>query len=65
MVTFLVNVPMNEELARVGEVGRAPRADQGILRRPVELLNGCALSFVAGAPRSNRCLSPRPDSGSR
>jgi uncharacterized membrane protein len=67
MVTFLVNVPMNEELARVGEVGPAAleqvRSDY---EGPWNFWNGVrtvfsSLAFVAliGA-----CLS-RSDSGSR
>src|SRR3712207_3007583 len=46
MVTFLVNVPMNEELGRVGERGRlrsrGPCAGQGRVRRPMELLERSA-----------------------
>ena len=59
MVTFLVNVPMNEELARVGEVGRAALAQiRACYEGPWNFWNGVRTVFlVAGAPRSNRCLS--------
>jgi uncharacterized membrane protein len=67
MVTFLVNVPMNEELARVGEAGPAALARvRAGYEGPWNFWNGVrtvfpSLAFVAliGA-----CLS-RSDNGSR
>jgi uncharacterized membrane protein len=67
MVTFLVNVPMNEELARVGEVGRAAltqiRADY---EGPWNFWNGVRTVFSSLALLAliGACLS-RSDSGSR
>jgi uncharacterized membrane protein len=67
MVTFLVNVSMNEELARVGEVGRAAltqiRADY---EGPWNFWNGVRTVFSSLALLAliGACLS-RSDSGSR
>jgi uncharacterized membrane protein len=66
-ITFLVNVPMNEELARVGEVGLAALAQvRAEYEGPWNFWNGVrtvfsSLAFVAiiGA-----CLS-RSDGGAR
>ena len=59
MVTFLVNVPMNEELARVGERPCGPRADPGGVRRPVEFWNGVRTIFssLAFLALIGACLS--------
>jgi uncharacterized membrane protein len=67
MVTFLVNVPMNEELARMGDLGSAALAQvRAEYEGPWNFWNGVrtvfsSLAFVAliGA-----CLS-RSNSGSR
>ena len=68
VVTFLVNVPMNEELARVGEAGPTALAQvRAEYEGPWNFWNGVrtvfsSLAFVAliGA-----CFLPRSDSGSR
>jgi uncharacterized membrane protein len=66
-VTFLVNVPMNEELARVGEVGRAALAQiRADYEGPWNFWNGVRTVFSSLALLAliGACLS-RSDSGSR
>jgi hypothetical protein len=59
VVTFLVNVPMNEELARVGALGPAALAQvRAEYEGPVELLERRAHRLlVAGVSRPHRRLS--------
>ena len=59
VVTFLVNVPMNEELARVGALGPAALAQvRAEYEGPVELLERRAHRLLAaGVPRPHRRLS--------
>jgi uncharacterized membrane protein len=67
MVTFLVNVPMNEELARVGEVGPAALAHiRAEYEGPWNFWNGVRTVFSSMALLAliGACLS-RSDSGSR
>ena len=67
MVTFLVNVPMNEELARVGEVGPAALAHiRAEYEGPWNFWNGVRTVFSSLALLAliGACLS-RSDSGSR
>jgi uncharacterized membrane protein len=67
MVTFLVNVPMNEELARVGEVGPATLAHiRAEYEGPWNFWNGVRTVFSSMALLALicACLS-RSDSGSR
>ena len=67
MVTFLVNVPMNEELARVGEVGPAALAHiRAEYEGPWNFWNGVRTAFSSMALLAliGACLS-RSDSGSR
>jgi uncharacterized membrane protein len=67
MVTFLVNVPMNEELARVGEVGPAALAHiRAEYEGPWNFWNGVRTVFSSMTLLAliGACLS-RSDSGSR
>ena len=67
MATFLVNVPMNEELARVGEVGRVALAQiRADYEGPWNFWNGVRTVFSSLALLAliAACLS-RSDSGSR
>jgi uncharacterized membrane protein len=67
MVTFLVNVPMNEQLARVGEVGPAALAHiRAEYEGPWNFWNGVRTVFSSMALLAliGACLS-RSDSGSR
>src|SRR3712207_526775 len=67
MVTFLVNVPMNEELARVGEVGPAALAQiRAEYEGPWNFWNGVRTIFssLAFLALIGACLS-RSDSVSR
>jgi uncharacterized membrane protein len=66
-VTFLVNVPMNEELARVGEAGPAALARiRAGYEGPWNFRNGARTLFssLALVALVGACLS-RPDSGLR
>ena len=67
MVTFLVNVPMNEELARVGDLGPAALAQaRAEYEGPWNLWNGVRTVFssLAFVTLIGACLS-RSGSGSR
>ena len=67
MVTFLVNVPMNEELARVGDLGPAALAQiRAEYEGPWNFWNGVRTVFssLAFLVLIGACLS-RSDSGSR
>jgi uncharacterized membrane protein len=67
MVTFLVNVPMNEELARVGEAGSVTLAQiRAEYEGPWNFWNGVRTLFssLAFVTLIGACLS-RSDSGSR
>ena len=67
MVTFLVNVPMNEELARVGALGPAALAQvRAEYEGPWSFWNGvrAVFSSLAFVALIGACLS-RPDGGSR
>jgi uncharacterized membrane protein len=67
MVSFLINVPTNEELARVGEVNPAALAQLGArYEGPWNFWNGvrAAFSTLAFVPPIGACLS-HSDSGSR
>ena len=67
MVTFLVNVPMNEELARVGEVGPAALAQiRAEYEGPWNFWNGVRTVFssLAFLALIGACLS-RSEGGSR
>src|SRR4028118_1429677 len=67
MVTFLINVPMNEELARAGEVGPAALAQiREEYEGPWNFYNGvrAVFSSLAFVSLIGACLS-RSDSGSR
>ena len=67
MVTFLVNVPMNEELARVGDLGPAALAQvRAEYEGPWNFWNGVRTVFssLAFLALIGACLS-RSDSGSR
>jgi len=67
MLTFLVNVPMNEELARVGEVGPAALAQiREEYEGPWNFYNGvrAVFSSLAFVSLIGACLS-RSDSGLR
>ena len=67
MLTFLINVPMNEELARVGEVGPAALAQiREEYEGPWNFYNGvrAVFSSLAFVSLIGACLS-RSDSGSR
>jgi uncharacterized membrane protein len=62
MVTFLVNVPMNEELAHVGEVGPAALAQvRAEYEGPWNFWNGVrtAFSSLAFVALISACLSRR------
>ena len=67
MVTFLVNVPMNEELARVGDLGPAALAQvRAEYEGPWNFWNGVRTVFssLAFLTLIGACLS-RSESGSR
>ena len=67
VVTFLVNVPMNEELARVGEVASAALAQiRAEYEGPWNFWNGVrtVLSSLASVALIGACLS-RSDSSPR
>jgi uncharacterized membrane protein len=67
MVSFLINVPMNEELARVGEVDPVALAQVGArYEGPWNFWNSvrAAFSTLAFVSPIGACLS-RSDSGSR
>ena len=67
VVTFLVNVPMNEELARVGDLGPAALVQvRAEYEGPWNFWNGVRTVFssLAFLALSGACLS-RSNSGSR